>query len=70
MNQVNTQIAGIKDTLGANSLQNKQQEDKLKEINETLFKLDNVQVPAINTRLTQLATKDDLTKLKLNLMIK
>lgn len=39
-------------------------EKKLKETNEIVYKLDNVQVPSINTKLSQMTTKEDLASLK------
>ena len=37
---------------------------KLKETNETVFKLDSIQIPAINTHLSQMTTKEDLINFK------
>ena len=62
--QNSLQITTLKDTLKTHSTLQEANEKKLKETNEIVYKLDNVQIPSINTRLGQMTTKEDLTALK------
>jgi hypothetical protein len=64
LSQLEIGVKSLKDTLSSQQTVNDQQANKLKEMNETLYKIDNVQIPTINTRLGQLPTKDDLTSLR------
>lgn len=64
LSQTDTQINALKESIRSNSNSQEQQASKIKEINDTIYKLDNVQIPAINTRLGQLATKDEFNNLK------
>ena len=64
LTQLEIGVKSLKDTLGSQQTVNEQQASKLKDMNEILYKIDNVQIPTINTRLGQLPTKDDLTSLR------
>ena len=58
------QISSVQETLKTHSAIQEQHSSKLKETNDIVYKLDNVQMPSINTRLSQMVTKDDLAALK------
>jgi hypothetical protein len=62
--QTDLQINSIKDQFKYHQNNLEIQTSKLKETNEIVYKLDNIQIPAINTHLSQMASKEDLINLK------
>jgi hypothetical protein len=58
------QIGSLKDALKLQTTIQETNEKKIREINETVYKIDNVQIPSITTRLGQMSSKDDLISLK------
>lgn len=63
-NQNDLQLSSIKSSLSTHEAIYQQQQDKLKELSETTYKLDSIQIPSINTRLGELATDEELKALK------
>ncbi len=62
--QTDLQINSLKDQLKYHQNNLDTQVAKLKETNETVYKLDSIQIPAINTHLSQMTTKEDLINFK------
>ena len=60
-------MTNLKDTVKAQHFTQEQHSAKIREIQDNVFKLDSVQMPAINTRLNQLVTKEELNTVKVDL---
>lgn len=58
------QIGSLKDALKLQTTIQETNEKKIREINEIVYKIDNVQIPSITTRLGQMSSKEDLISLK------
>lgn len=61
------QINSLKDQLKYQQNNLDTQTAKLKETNETVYKLDSIQIPSINTHLNQTVTKDEMDNFKRDL---
>ena len=57
-------INNLKEQIKTQHYNHDQTTSKLREVQDTVYKLDHVHVPAINSRLDQLVTKEDVIKLK------
>lgn len=58
------EINNLKETLARNTNINETNQVKLKEINETLFNIDNIKLPTINTKLNLMVTQEQLNTVK------
>jgi predicted CoA-binding protein len=57
-------VNALKEALKNQEILGENYAHRLKEMGESIYKIDNVQFPAINTRLGQMASKDELTGLR------
>lgn len=58
------QIHAIKESIKGQQIAMENQLAKIRDLNETLYKIDNVQIPALNTRLSQMMTRDEFVVFK------
>ena len=57
----------VKDVLKNQKFDQDQQATKVKELQDTVYKLENIQIPSINNQLGQLATQEELTRNRIEL---
>jgi hypothetical protein len=65
--QSELQFNTLKTSLSNHDSIHQQQQEKIKELSETVFKIDSIQIPSINTKLGQMATDEDIKVLKSNI---
>jgi hypothetical protein len=64
LTNTNLEINRIQENINSHQIQLDMQTKKLKESNETLFNIDGILMPTLQTKLTQTATKEELNQLK------
>ena len=64
INEFEMQIHAIKESIKGQQIGMENQLAKIRDLNETLYKIDNVQIPALNTRLSQMMTRDEFVGFK------
>ena len=62
--QTDLQVNALKESLKAQQSAHDTQGLKVKELSETLYKIDNVQIPTLTTRLGQMSSKEELAAVK------
>jgi hypothetical protein len=65
--QSELQLNALKTSISSHDTIHQQQQEKIKELSETVFKIDSIQIPSINTKLGQMATDEDIKILKSNI---
>ncbi len=64
LNESEMQIHAIKESIKGQQMAIDGQMAKMRDLNEVLYKIDNVQIPALNTRLSQMMTRDEFVVFK------
>ena len=64
LTNTNLEINRIQENINAHQIQLDVQTKKLKESNETLFNIEGIMMPTLQTKLTQTASKEELAQLK------
>ena len=64
LNENDIQVHAIKESIRNQQTAIETQTAKIRDLNEVLYKIDNVQIPALNTRLSQMTTRDEFVAFK------
>ena len=64
LNENDIQVHAIKESMRNQQTAIETQTAKIRDLNEVLYKIDNVQIPALNTRLSQMTTRDEFVAFK------
>jgi hypothetical protein len=64
---ITNSIDTLKDTVKSHKFDHDQQMVKMREMQDSVYKMENVHIPAMNTRLNQMATQDENHKVRTDL---